>query len=239
MKTEALDYVLASIALTLLVVIAGGLAAMCALGLTITWLGPYHVMADIMLFLLFFGLTAAAFCRFLVMTSLLRPGSYSMDDAAFRWWKLFTVVYEFGRGALLPYTTVFAKPLIAKLFGARIGRDIALGGHLVDPQFISISDEAIIGHNSVITAHTITSGTLILKPVKIAARATVGVHAIIMSGVEIGEGAIITPGAVVRPDTIIPPGEMWGGVPAKRLKYAASPETNKPNTHTADEQPQD
>jgi acetyltransferase-like isoleucine patch superfamily enzyme len=131
------------------------------------------------------------------------------------------VIYEFGRGALLPFTTVFAKPLVAKLFGTQIGKDIALGGHLVDPEFISIGDEAIIGQDSVITAHTITSGYLILDPVIIGTKATVGVNVVVMSGVKVGEGAILAAGAVVPPNTEIPPGELWGGIPARKLKDAA------------------
>jgi acetyltransferase-like isoleucine patch superfamily enzyme len=128
------------------------------------------------------------------------------------------VVYEFGRGALLPFTTVFAKPLVAKLFGAKIGKDIALAGHLVDPEFITIGDEAIVGQGSVVTAHAITSGYLVLAPVNIGARATIGVNAVVMSGVEVGEGSVVTAGAVVPPDTKIPPGELWGGVPARKIK---------------------
>lgn len=220
MKTEPLDYLLSVIVLTLLAAIAGGAAAWAAWGFTRSALGDYHVLADALLFLLAFGLAAAVCCRLLLAARLLRPGTYPMGDPLFRWWKLFTVVYEFGRGALLPFTTVFARPLVAKLFGARIGRDIALGGHLVDPQFIVIGDEAIVGQNSVITAHTITSGQLVLDPVRIGARATVGVNVVVMSGVQVGEGAVIAAGAVVPPGTLIPAGELWGGIPARKLKDA-------------------
>jgi acetyltransferase-like isoleucine patch superfamily enzyme len=220
-KTEALDFVLSMIAITLLAAIATALTAMCALFFTRAWLGSYHVLADTLLFLLFFGLAAAGFCRILLALSLIRPGRYPMGDPLFRWWKLFTVIYEFGRGALLPFTTVFAKPLVAKLFGTQIGKDIALGGHLVDPEFISIGDEAIIGQDSVITAHTITSGYLILDPVIIGTKATVGVNVVVMSGVKVGEGAILAAGAVVPPNTEIPPGELWGGITARKLKDAA------------------
>lgn len=220
MKTEALDYLLSGLVIALLAAIASGIAAVGAWGVTRQALGDYHVVADVLIFLLVFGLGAAACCRLLVAAGLLRPGTYSMGDPLFRWWKLFTVVYEFGRGALLPFTTVFAKPLVAKLFGANIGSDIALGGHLVDPQFITIGDQAVIGQDSVITAHTITSGTLVLDPVVIGSRATVGVNAVLMSGVQVGAGAVIAASAVVPPNTVIPPGELWGGVPARRLKDA-------------------
>jgi acetyltransferase-like isoleucine patch superfamily enzyme len=220
MKSEGLDYILSMAVITLLAATAAGLTWLCANGFTIGWFRAYHVLVDALLFLLFFGSASAAFCRLLLFISLIRPGEYPMSNPLFRWWKLFTVIYEFGRGALLPFTTVFAKPLVAKLFGAKIGGNIALGGHLVDPEFITIGESAIIGHDSVITAHTITSGNLILAPVVIGAEATVGVKAVIMSGVQIGARAIITAGAVVPPNTVIPAGELWGGVPARKLKDA-------------------
>ena len=147
-----------------------------------------------------------------------KSGAYTMNDNFFTYWKLYTVIYEFGRGALLPFTTVFSKPLIAILFGAKIGQDVALGGHLVDPQLINIGNKTIIGQNSVITAHTINSGSIILKPVFIGSKVTVGVHSVIMSGVKVGEGAIITAGSVVPPNTRIPAYELWGGIPIKKIK---------------------
>lgn len=220
MKTELFDYLLSAIVISVLTGIGLCAAALGAWGFTRNTLGVYHVLADALVFLLAFGLASALCCRLIVSAGLLRPGSYPMGDPLFRWWKLFTVVYEFGRGALLPFTTVFARPLVAKLFGARIGSDIALGGRLVDPQFIAIGDEAIIGQDSVITAHTITSGTLTLSPVVIGARATVGVNVVVMSGVRVGEGAIIAAGAVLPPGSVIPPGELWGGTPARKLKDA-------------------
>lgn len=226
MKTQPIDFVLSTILLSLLslgaLLITGGIASPSYSGI----LGPYAVLLDALLFLLTFGLLCAVSNRCLLKLKPLVPGEHSMDDAIFTWWKLFTVTYEFGRGALLPFTTVFAKPLVASLFGARIGNDIALGGHLVDPEHISIGDEAIIGHNCVITAHTITSGLLILSPVSIGAGATVGVHAVVMSGVQIGAGAVVTAGAVVQPNTTIPAGELWGGIPAVKIKSLAEDPQN-------------
>lgn len=218
MKTEPLDYLLSAFAITLLAGLALAVMALLSYGVTAKLLGDYYVLADALLFLLLYGLFSALVCRGLVKRGLIRAGTFPMSDPVFRWWKLFTVIYEFGRGALLPFTTVFAKPLVAKLFGAGIGKDIALGGRLVDPQFVSIGDEAIVGQDSVITAHTITSGRIMLDPVVIGARATVGVNVVIMSGVQVGERAVLSAGAVVPPKTVIPAGELWGGVPARKIK---------------------
>lgn len=49
--------------------------------------------------------------------------------------------------------------------------------------------------------------------------------AIIMSGVTIGTGSIVAAGSVVTKD--IPPCEIWGGVPAKKLKDRFSSEEEK------------
>jgi carbonic anhydrase/acetyltransferase-like protein (isoleucine patch superfamily) len=58
---------------------------------------------------------------------------------------------------------------------------------------------------------------------------TIGVKAIILPGVEVGEYSIVGPGSIVNMDTIIPPNEYWEGTPAQKIrdikhlnKYGAS-----------------
>jgi len=103
-----------------------------------------------------------------------------------------------------------------------MGKNIAMGGLLVDPWFITVSDNAILGLDSAVIAHAITSGRIILKTVTIKEGATIGVHAVLMPGVVVGENSIITAGSVVTLDTIIPPNEMWGGMPARKIKDIVS-----------------
>ena len=50
----------------------------------------------------------------------------------------------------------------------------------------------------------------------------IGLNAVIMDGVTIGDGAVIAAGAVVTKD--IPPYAIVGGVPAKLIRYRFSPE---------------
>ncbi len=221
MKTRLVDFLLAGIVIILLVALDWLLTAFLIRPLSMHSLGNYHLIADGLLFLLLYGLLSALFYRVLLRLRPLLPGDYAMEEPAFTRWKLVTVVYEFGRGALLPFTTVFARPLVAKLFGAKIGRDIALGGDLVDPYLIQVGDYAILGHNSVITAHAITSGHIMLREVRIGRGATVGVHVVVMPGVEIGEDAVVTAGSVVAMNTRIPPAELWGGIPARKIKDIA------------------
>lgn len=51
--------------------------------------------------------------------------------------------------------------------------------------------------------------------IEIADNVWIGANAVILRGVEIGQGAVVAAGAVVT--KTIPPNEIWGGVPAKKI----------------------
>jgi acetyltransferase-like isoleucine patch superfamily enzyme len=56
-----------------------------------------------------------------------------------------------------------------------------------------------------------------VKPVSIGNDVWIGVNVVVMGGVNIGDGAIIGAGAVVTKD--VPPYAIYGGVPAKLIRY--------------------
>jgi acetyltransferase-like isoleucine patch superfamily enzyme len=53
-------------------------------------------------------------------------------------------------------------------------------------------------------------------PIHIGDRVWIGLNAVILKGVTIGDGAVVAAGAVVTRD--VPPGSLVGGVPAKVIK---------------------
>lgn len=220
MKATPIDYLLSTFLLTLLGTLAMALSSVFSAYLAQPFLLAYAPLATLFFFLLAFGLLSAVAARLVLRLWPLGEGLIAMTDRRFTVWKLYTVLYEFGCGALKPYTVMFLRPVVQALFGARIGKDIALGGKLVDPHLIQIGEGAIIGEGSVVTAHAINSGALYLAPVIVGARATIGVGAVIYPGVTIGEDATVTANAVVRSGTRIAVGELWGGVPAKCLREA-------------------
>ena len=58
------------------------------------------------------------------------------------------------------------------------------------------------------------------RPVVIEDEVWIGANAVVLRGVTIGRGAVIAAGAVVTKD--VPAMEIWGGVPARRLRARAS-----------------
>ena len=72
--------------------------------------------------------------------------------------------------------------------------------------------KAIIGNNVSIGHNAIVHGCVIADDV------LVGMGAIVMDNVQVGSNCIIAAGAVVLENTIIPPGTIFAGVPAKKVK---------------------
>lgn len=176
---------------------------------------------SIIFFALFFplyGLVTALYLTLLNRFVSFRSGTYSMTHSQFTLWKHYSVVGELGMSFLRFFFPVFLRPVFYSLWGAKIGGNVAIGGVITDPRLVSIHDYAIVGQDSVLTSHAMIHNELVLEPIIIGRRATVGVKAVIMPGVEIGHDAIVAPGAVVPMHTRIPPSELWGGVPAKKIK---------------------
>ncbi|HTM66014.1 MAG TPA: gamma carbonic anhydrase family protein [Flavipsychrobacter sp.] len=72
--------------------------------------------------------------------------------------------------------------------------------------------QTIIGNNVSIGHHAIVHGCTVEDNVLI------GMGAIVMDRVRIGSNSIIAAGAVVLEDTEIPPGTIFAGIPAKKVK---------------------
>jgi acetyltransferase-like isoleucine patch superfamily enzyme len=103
--------------------------------------------------------------------------------------------------------------------GMRIGRDVHINSTAIaDPSMIEFGNSVTIGGSASIMAHYAQGGYLIIAPVRIGAGATIGLRAIIMGGVEVGEKAKVLAGSFVLPNTRIPAGELWGGIPAQRIE---------------------
>ena len=117
MQTDLKDFLLSGLALAGLAILTVLIVVLGVQPLSARVFGAYHWLVDGVAMLLVYGLLSSLLVRSMLAVFPLRPGEYRMNDPHFTYWKFYTVVHEFGRGALLPFTTVFAKPLVAMLFG--------------------------------------------------------------------------------------------------------------------------
>jgi len=108
----------------------------------------------------------------------------------------------------------------------RIGKRVWIGPYaFFDARALEIEDNVGIGPGTKIlgSTHTgvpkdipIIQTDLIIKPVRICQGSDIGINAVILPGITVGEGAIVGAGAVVTRD--VKPKTVVAGVPAKVLK---------------------
>lgn len=87
------------------------------------------------------------------------------------------------------------------------------------PHLIEIGEDAVVGYRTTILCHEYMADRYRVGPVVIGRRATIGANCTILPGVVVGEGATVSAMSLVNRD--VPPGELWGGVPIRRLRDAA------------------
>ena len=212
MKTTPVDFLLSSVCITLLVL----LTLLTAWILSIDT--DYRVILNLMVFLLAYGLYTTLLLTLFRKFLPYPVGHFSMDSREFTYWKLIAVLTDLAEKTLRPFTTVFTQAVIYSAFGACVGKNTAFAGTIRDLPLISFGDYCTIGQNSVITAHAITGNEIALKPVRIGVGSVVGINCVVMPGVTLGDNAVLAPGAVATIDTTIPANELWGGVPARKIK---------------------
>ena len=83
---------------------------------------------------------------------------------------------------------------------------------------ITIRKGTVIGGRAVILGHLAEKGEMVFAPVKIGKKCLIGTSAQINPGCTIGDGAVIASRAVLKKYTHVPAGEIWGGIPAKKIK---------------------
>jgi serine acetyltransferase len=175
------------------------------------------VIVDLLVGLWVYGLLSAGLVRVLLRFRPVAPGTYEMHDPTFSYWMLLTVLYRLGKSALYPVTPFFVQPLVEALFGARVGRNVALGGSIDDPYQVTLGDDVIVGDSSLLSGNYISGGKLVCGTVTIGPGATIGAHCVILPNTEVEAGAVLAGGSFVMPGTRIPAGESWRGNPARKL----------------------
>jgi len=170
--------------------------------------------------LVIFYLYALLIYRLFFKLCPIKPGYIefnSREEFAYHIYLLFYLIlfYPVMRSGFVPVPLMRVFYL---MLGAKLGNNTYSSGIILDPPFVSIGHNTLVGQYALIVPHVIENGKLAHFPVVIGDNVTIGAQSVVLSGVTIGDGAMIATGAVVSKGTVIGPGEVWGGVPAKLLK---------------------
>jgi serine acetyltransferase len=216
MKATFADFLSCTFAIGLILATAVAVVTYVSHPVAIRLVRDYSTIADFLVLVFAYGVVSGIAIRLLVALRKLEPGEYAMDSSAFGYWKLLTIVHRLGQAALLPFTPIFLRPVVAWLFGARVGRHVAIGGMIDDPYLVTLGEGAVLGNNSLVAGSMIAGGRFTVGPVRIGAGATVGANAVVLPGTELGDGALLLGGSIVVAGTHIPAGETWRGNPARK-----------------------
>jgi acetyltransferase-like isoleucine patch superfamily enzyme len=145
--------------------------------------------------------------------------------ATFKFFKMLVYCESFS-GILADNDIRYANGLkILHYKNTRIGKRCSFGGNVFLHSYnkIEIGDDCMIAYGVQITTATHDynaekmNKTYLTEPVKIGSDVWIGINAIILPGITIGDGALIAAGAVVNKD--VPKNAIVGGVPAKIIKF--------------------
>lgn len=218
MKLSSLDIFLASLCGTIIILPA----------LMLTWLsrhffskaGYYLPFIQVVIFIGCFFLSSLLLLWALRFFFPMTLGQHDLDKGTTSIiWKLQGYLYIFNLGIFINsyLIPVNIRSFIFSLLGADMGKNVMIGGKILEPTLVSIGDYTILGEDTLITAHAKEGNKVDLQRVTIGSEVTVGVKAVIMPGVSIGDHSIIAAGAVVVKGTQIPENEIWGGIPSKKI----------------------
>jgi acetyltransferase-like isoleucine patch superfamily enzyme len=151
-----------------------------------------------------------------ILPTRVRPfkgGYYTLRAAP---WFLHNGLFYLVRFTFLPFVTLTPFGVwFLQAMGMKIGRHAFINTEYIsDPQLITLGDDVALGGSVRIFAHYGGGGNLVISPVVIEDRATIGLAATVMGDVRVGAGATLLAHSVLMPGSRVGAGETWGGVPA-------------------------
>ncbi|MEW6009352.1 MAG: DapH/DapD/GlmU-related protein [Candidatus Omnitrophota bacterium] len=150
----------------------------------------------------------------------LKEGNYPIFSLQALKWAFISSLYLLINFTFIDFIllTPFANILL-RLLGARLGKNVQINSKFVfDATLLEVGDNTVIGGGAIIIGHVVERGILKLRKVKIGNNVTIGSHATIMPGCEIGDNAIIGASTVLLKNTKVEPRAVYFGVPAEPIK---------------------
>jgi len=134
-------------------------------------------------------------------------------------WAFLNVIDRLAKPCVHHMVPSWITDFYYRALGCKIGKDCFVSSDRInDPYLVTIGDNSIIGSKVIITPHLAEKNDLVLSPITIGNNCLIGLGAQINPGCIIGDGAVIASRAIVPKYTNIPAGEVWAGIPAKKIK---------------------
>ena len=134
-------------------------------------------------------------------------------------WVIISFLHVLGMKFVEWFQPTVVMNIYFKALGANIEKGVRINtARIWDMSLITIGKGTVIGGRAVILGHLAEKGEMVFAPVKIGKKCLIGTSAQINPGCTIGDGAVIASRAVLKKYTHVPAGEIWGGIPAKKIK---------------------
>ena len=134
-------------------------------------------------------------------------------------WAFLNVIDRLAKPCVHHMVPSWITDFYYRALGCKIGKDCFVSSDRInDPYLVTIGDNSIIGSKVIITPHIAEKNDLVLSSITIGNNCLIGLGAQINPGCVIGDGAVIASRAIVPKYTNIPAGEVWAGIPAKKIK---------------------
>ncbi|MHB8606127.1 MAG: hypothetical protein ACYDCK_12825 [Thermoplasmatota archaeon] len=181
------------------------------------------------IFCIFFMFLSAGACKLFGWRTI--EGEYSIHDANPNLvkWASYNATIQLVRifaGEFMRTTPLWT--LYLKACGAKIAKGVYVNtAKLNDVNLLVLKEKCVIGGDAKLIAHLVEQGRVKASRVVVGAKSVIGVNSVVGPGVEIGDGSAVGAMSFVPKFTKIPPGEAWGGVPARRIKKYGEGEFEK------------
>lgn len=144
----------------------------------------------------------------------LRPGKYPLWGLTYyRWWLTQRLLDT------VPIHYLGGSPLLAvyhRLLGAKIGRGVFLGSGTIDaPDCVEIGDDAGFAPGASLSCCKVEGGWLRVGEIRVGRRCQLGTSSTMALNTSLGDGAELEDLSMLPPKCSVPPGEKWGGSPAR------------------------
>ena len=164
-----------------------------------------------------------------ILLGRVRPGQHALWSCwCSRWDFLFVAWGFYARGTLDRLDGTIFLTWFLRLIGVGIGKRVVLGRgftQVVDPDMLSFGDDATVDCN--FQAHSFEDRILKIDLVRVGPGATLGHHAVLFYGSEIGAGALVTAHSVIMKNERIEADSVYSGCPAVRSDSHHAPQASR------------